>query len=152
MTPKELELTQKLSGLLAGLGVLEEYIDSAIESFDPSIFQELGETLTSASGVKAELDEDGVLLMSWDSYNESYNIPDGLVKYDDSTISPTNPFVEITEIIVPTIYDKDQLIKSFQYIHNLRSINSDYIGVNTIMHMYTVPERIVVNPFKVSKT
>ena len=59
--------------------------------------------------------------------------------------------VEITEIIVPTKYDKDQLLKAFEYIHDLASINTDYVAVNTIVHMYLCPERIVVNPFKVPK-
>lgn len=64
----------------------------------------------------------------------------GLFKHGD----PSGDFVTISKIVVPTEYDKEQLLKAFKYIHNLRTIDSDYCGVNTIMHMYQHPELIEV--------
>lgn len=61
-------------------------------------------------------------------------------RYDES-----NPqFVDITEIVVPTERDKEQLLRAIQYLHDNRTIDTDYYGVNTLVHMYCVPERIKV--------
>lgn len=52
--------------------------------------------------------------------------------------------VTITKIVVPTEYDKDQLIKGFKYLHDNRLIDTDLMAVNTIVHQYQCPEKIVV--------
>ena len=69
---------------------------------------------------------------------------DGLDRYDEALTE--QQWCTITEIVVPTDHDKEQLLKAFKYIHDLRSINSDYMAVNTIMHLYQVPELIKVRP------
>ena len=53
-------------------------------------------------------------------------------------------YVDITEIIVPTEWDKQQLLAAFKYIHDNKIIDSNYYAVNTLMHMYEVPDRIRV--------
>lgn len=53
-------------------------------------------------------------------------------------------WVTISKIIVQTQHDKDELLKAFRYIHNLREIDVDYMAVNTIMHIYLTPELIEV--------
>jgi hypothetical protein len=53
-------------------------------------------------------------------------------------------WVGISKIVVKTQREKDELLKAFNYIHNLREIDSDYLAVNTIMHIYTRPELIVI--------
>lgn len=64
-------------------------------------------------------------------------------KYNDA-LGDNQAWVTISEIIVPTEYDKQQLLLAFEYIHNLCDINPDYMAVNTIMHLYQRPELIKV--------
>lgn len=70
---------------------------------------------------------------------------DGLVRYDESA-GDNQRWCSITEIVVPTEHDKEQLVKALRYIHNLREIDSDFLAVNTLTHMYTYPDRIKVQP------
>ena len=73
-----------------------------------------------------------------------------LDRYDESleTDNGRNPskqkWVTISKIQVPTERDKEQLLEAFTYIHNLRNIDSDYLAVNTLMHMYQRPDVIEV--------
>lgn len=53
-------------------------------------------------------------------------------------------WVTITEILVPTEYDKEQLLLAIKYIHDLREIDTDFLAVNTLVHQYLVPDRIKV--------
>ncbi len=49
-------------------------------------------------------------------------------------------------ITVPRQKDKDELIKAFSYIHNLKKLDTDYIIVNQLAHLYLdEPE----NPVKI---
>jgi len=66
-----------------------------------------------------------------------------LDRYDDQ-LGDNQPWVLINEIVVPTERDKEQLLKAFEYIHNLREIDSDLMAVNSIMHMYQCPDKIKV--------
>jgi hypothetical protein len=70
---------------------------------------------------------------------------EGLVRYGEAT-GDNQQWCTITEIIVPTEHDRAQLLKAFEYIHNLRTIDSDYLAVNEIMHLYQQPEKIKVVP------
>ena len=70
-------------------------------------------------------------------------VPEGLERYDESLGNNQN-WVAITEIVVPTQRDKEQLLKAFEYIHDLSTIDSDFIAVNTIMHMYQCADKIKV--------
>lgn len=67
-----------------------------------------------------------------------------LVKYDED-LADDQPWVGIHKIIVPSEYDKEQLLLAFKYIHDLRCIDTDYLGVNTLIHIYECPEIIEVN-------
>lgn len=66
----------------------------------------------------------------------------GMERYDDS--KEDQKWVSITEIVVPTEYDKEQLLLAIEYIHYLRNINLDYLAVNTLAHLYLNPELITV--------
>jgi hypothetical protein len=74
----------------------------------------------------------------------------GLVSYDE-TLQLEQPWVTISKITVPTEYDKKQLLKAFEYIHDLRNINTDLLAVNTICHLYLNPELIEVSGIEPSK-
>jgi hypothetical protein len=56
-----------------------------------------------------------------------------------------NEWVTITKIVVPTQYDKKQLLLASRYIHNLRNIDTDIHAVNLIAHLYQHPEWIEVS-------
>lgn len=64
-------------------------------------------------------------------------------RYDD-TKGDDQDWFNITEIVVPTKEDKEQLLLAFRYIHDLRDVDSDYMAVNTIMHLYSRPDLIKV--------
>ena len=49
------------------------------------------------------------------------------------------------KIIVPREYDKEQLLKAFEYIHDIRTLDTDYIAVNTVAHIYCEPNIIIVD-------
>jgi hypothetical protein len=53
-------------------------------------------------------------------------------------------------IVVPTQKDKDELIEAFRYIHYLRDLNTDFVIVNQLAHLYLdEPDnstKIVVDP------
>ena len=65
-------------------------------------------------------------------------------KYDEKLNDEDQPYVSLTEIVVPTEHDKEQLLKAFEYIHYLEDIDPDYMAVNTIMHLYLRPDKIKV--------
>lgn len=75
--------------------------------------------------------------------NHIWGSTDGLVRYDESA-GAGQKYVQITEIVVPTEYDKQQLLLAFRYIHDLKEADSDLMAVNTIMHLYTCPDMIKV--------
>ena len=66
-----------------------------------------------------------------------------LAKYEEVN-GDNQKWVQITKIIVPSQYEKDELIKAFRYIHDLREVDCDYMAVNTLMHMYELEDRIEV--------
>lgn len=70
------------------------------------------------------------------------NLIDGMVRYDES--KEEQQWVTIDEIIVPTEFDKEQLLKAIKYIHYLRNIDTDYMAVNTLVHIYENPDLIKV--------
>jgi hypothetical protein len=45
------------------------------------------------------------------------------------------------KIVVPTEKDRKQLIKAFEYLHNLRCIDTDYIIVNQLVHEYELESK-----------
>lgn len=54
-------------------------------------------------------------------------------------------WIIINKIIVPSEFDKQQLILAFKYLHDNRLIDTDLIAVNTIVHVYQRPDIIVVD-------
>lgn len=54
-----------------------------------------------------------------------------------------NQFVTISEITVPTQYDKEQILMALKYLHDCY-INTDFLAVNALVHMYHDPDKIVV--------
>lgn len=65
----------------------------------------------------------------------------GMVKY---TEDGNNDWVVIKEIHVPTQHDKEQLLMALQYLHDCY-IDTDFLAVNSLVHLYQNPERIIVN-------
>ena len=70
----------------------------------------------------------------------------GMMKYDYTISAEQNNQIwpKITKIVVPTLHDKQQLLKASEYIHYLPDIDTDYLSVNTISHLYQNPDLIVV--------
>ena len=61
------------------------------------------------------------------------------------TYDEANPkCVAITEIVVPTERDRAQVLAAIKYLHDNLSINTDFYAVNTLVHLYQVPDRIKV--------
>jgi hypothetical protein len=69
---------------------------------------------------------------------------EGMERYPEDGTPPN--YVAITKIVVPTQRDKDELLRAIEYIHYLRELDTDYIAVNTLAHMYLRPELIEVAP------
>ena len=67
----------------------------------------------------------------------------GLERYPTDE-NEKNEFVTISKIIVPTERDKEQLLKALKYIHDNPYIDKEYYAVNTLSHMYQVPNLIEV--------
>lgn len=66
-------------------------------------------------------------------------------KYDSSLSGDKQSHVNITKIIVPTEYDKQQLLLAFKYIHYLSDLDTDYKAVNTIVHLYLSPDLVEIS-------
>lgn len=67
---------------------------------------------------------------------------DKLNRYDDSA-GDNQKWGKISKIIVPTQEDKEQLLLAIEYIHNC-NIDTDYMMVNTLAHLYKHPEIVEV--------
>ena len=70
----------------------------------------------------------------------------GLNRYKEDALDSEQQWFGLEEIVVPTEEDKQQFLKAVEYIHDLTEIDSDYIAVNYIMHLYEVPDKIKVRP------
>lgn len=79
-----------------------------------------------------------------DSSLDIYEEFEGMERWDYDIPNDKQKYVKITSITVPTEYDKEQLLMAFEYIHNLRDIDTDYHAVNTFCHFYAYPEKIIV--------
>ena len=51
----------------------------------------------------------------------------------------------LISIKVPTEYDKEQLLLAIKYLHDLRNIDTDYVMINTLVHLYHAPDLIEVS-------
>ena len=70
----------------------------------------------------------------------------GLNRYDDNK-GDDQKWGKITKIVVPTEEDKNQFILACKHIHD-SYIDTDYMMVNTIAHLYNAPELVVVEEQK----
>jgi hypothetical protein len=55
-----------------------------------------------------------------------------------------NHWVTISEIHVPTEYDKEQLLMAIEYLHDCY-IDTNFLAVSSLVHLYQNPERIIVD-------
>lgn len=65
---------------------------------------------------------------------------EGMYLFDES--DPR--YITIEQIVVPTEFDKAQLLLASEYLHYNRLIDTDLMAVNTIVHLYENPDIIVV--------
>jgi hypothetical protein len=89
------------------------------------------------------LHELAVMDVDWED-DEACNMDEHrlMERYPDDDRVPQ--YVAITEIIVPSERDKDQLLRAIKYLHDNRTIDTDYYAVNSLVHMYEAPDRIKV--------
>lgn len=85
-----------------------------------------------------DIEEDDTIIDEDDESAPVYK----LERYDESC-GNDQKWVNIAKIIVPTEFDKNQLLEAFKYIHD-RDIDTDYLAVNTIAHMYQNPDLIEI--------
>jgi hypothetical protein len=145
----------KITSFLVGFGLTQDQLRLMIDDFSILQCQELGENLNVFEYLDfGIIDEPGECdhgelyvsrtLTSEVIYDEE--LSEKLVRYPDE--EPTVPFqprwVEISEIVVPSEFDKEQLLLGFKYFHDLRVIDTNIMAVSTIAHMYEVPDRITV--------
>lgn len=57
---------------------------------------------------------------------------------------PSEYFPKV-KIIVDSEQSKEQILKALEYIHYLSCIDSKFMAVNSIMHMYLFPDSVEVN-------
>jgi hypothetical protein len=50
----------------------------------------------------------------------------------------------LKEIVVSTERDKQQFLQAFKYLHDNRTIDTDFLAVNTLVHIYMNPDLIKV--------
>lgn len=68
-----------------------------------------------------------------------------MTKYDEDI--KKQKFVVINHIEVPSEYDKKELLLAIEYLH-ARDIDTDYMAVNTLTHLYQYPEKIIIKEVK----
>lgn len=76
---------------------------------------------------------------------ERTRIREDMHRWDDSKPAAEQLFVQPVRIIVHSETDKQQLLKAFQYIHDMRELDTDYVAVNYLAHIYVCPELIEVH-------
>lgn len=82
-------------------------------------------------------------LVDWFAEHASNEHP-GLNRWDDSLPIEKQKFIKLKRIEVETEEDKAQLLAASRYIHDLYEIDTGYLAVNHIAHLYTDPDVIVV--------
>ena len=72
--------------------------------------------------------------------------------YDESITQEKQKWVDF-RIVVPDEDTKKQLLAAFEYIHDNRTLDLDYMAVNSIAHSYLTPKlekdsicRVIVDP------
>lgn len=106
----------------------------------------IGETIFSLDSLYDD-EKRGILLQClWGWSEKIYEIEkySNLKRWEENVADEDQKYVTISKIVVPTEYDKAQLLEASNYIHNLQDIDSEYMAVNTIMHLYERPHLIEV--------
>lgn len=70
----------------------------------------------------------------------------GLYKYPEVINSRSAKYFPMVKIIVDSEQSKEQILNAIEYIHNLECVNSDYMAVNSLMHLYLYPDAVEVRP------
>jgi hypothetical protein len=73
-----------------------------------------------------------------------------LNRYVDTIHSSEQKWFQLKKIVVATEADKEQLLLASRYIHDMRELDTDYMAVNYLAHLYLAPWMIVVDPTAVS--
>lgn len=142
----------KLVALLEGIGFDNKQLFYALENCSLEQFSEIGKSLNVFEWINIGIVDD----IEDSDYGEAYGsysiklheeVDDALERYPEESSGEEPKWVCVSEIIVPDEYSKEQLLLAFRYIHDIRPLDTDIIAVNTIAHMYQVPDTITVNPY-----
>lgn len=135
-SPKEKQYDKKL-----GVQLAQTQLDNSIAQNDYLELFELKHALVIQQIISDILNHntcpewaEGLLL-------EQYYYPSGLVRHTSKKIHPE---IAINSISVKNEYTKSQLLQALEYIHHLREIDTDFIAVNALAHLYRNPELIVI--------
>jgi hypothetical protein len=72
---------------------------------------------------------------------ENLYYPSGLKRYSKKNDGSN---FHISQITVNSEESKEQLVKALEYIHDLCDIDTNFIAVNELIHLYCYPSNIVV--------
>ena len=78
--------------------------------------------------------------------NPSIDKETGMYMYPKNTENISDNFWSKIKIIVNSEGSKQQVLKALEYIHNLECIDSDFMPVNSLMHLYLYPDSVEVKP------
>lgn len=53
-------------------------------------------------------------------------------------------WINLKEIVVGSERDKQQILQALKYLHDNRTIDTDFLAVNTLVHVYTQPDMVKV--------
>jgi len=143
---------EKLVALLEGIGFDDKQLFKALQYCSLEQFSQIGKSLNVFEFINIGIEDD----IEEPDYGEAYGsysvktpceeIDDTLVRYPEEGSGEEPKCVRISEIIVPDEYSKEQLLLALKYVHDIRTLDTDILAVNTLAHMYQVPDRITVNP------
>ena len=146
----------KIASFITGLGLTLDQMQLMIDKLSIEQCQELGESMNVFEhldfGIIDEPEEPdhGDLYVSFFISEEALGSKpsEELVRYPEEGSTEESFLIDISEIIVPTNYDKEQLLLAFKYIHDIRPLDTNIIAVNSLAHMYRQPNKItVINPY-----
>jgi hypothetical protein len=69
-----------------------------------------------------------------------------LNRWKEDVHSSEQDWFKLKKIIVATEEDKEQLLLASRYIHDLRELDTGYMAVNYLAHLYMSPWMVVVDP------
>jgi hypothetical protein len=72
-------------------------------------------------------------------------------RWDHSKDQREQKFIGPVTITVETEAEREQILLALRYLHD-QDIDTDYMAVNCLVHIYMNPESVVVNEKETSKT